>query len=72
MAIDATQLELLRDELIKARAAGTRAVQFSDGRRVEYKTDAEMAAAIGDLEARIQRASTPRPSAIVFSSSKGL
>jgi hypothetical protein len=71
MALDATELAALRDALIRARAAGTKSVEV-EGRRIEYKTDAEMATAIGDLEARIARASAPRPGAILFATSKGL
>lgn len=61
----------LRDELIRARARGVRVTMY-DGKRLEYGTDAEMAAAIADLEARIKRGSTPTPGAVLFSSSKGL
>ena len=71
MAIDPTELETLRDALIRARAAATRVVMM-DGRRVEYGTDAEMANAIADLENRIRRASTPRPGSISFATSKGV
>jgi hypothetical protein len=71
MPLDATELTALRDALIRARAGGTKSVEV-DGRRVEYKTDAETAAAIGDLEARIARASTPRPGAILFTTGKGI
>lgn len=71
MAIDPTELETLRDALIRARAAATRVVMMDD-RRVEYGTDAEMANAIADLESRIRRASTPRPGSISFATSKGV
>lgn len=71
MAIEAPELEALRDELIKARAKGVRSLQLN-GERVEYKTDAEMAQAITDLDARIRHASRPRSATIGFSSSKGL
>lgn len=71
MAIDPTELETMRDALIRARAAATRVVMM-DGRRVEYGTDAEMANAIADLESRIRRASTPRPGSISFATSKGV
>lgn len=71
MALGTEELEGLRDELIRARARGTRVVSY-DNSRVEYSSDAEMAAAIADLEARIRRASAPRPGAVLFSSSKGL
>jgi len=71
MAIDTAELETLLDALIRARAAGLRSLLY-EGKRVEYGSDAEMAAAIADLERRIRRASTSRPAAVMFSSSKGL
>ena len=71
MAIDPTELETLRDALIRARASGVRVTQF-EGKRVEYANDAEMAKAIADLETRIRNATSPRPGSISFSSSKGL
>ncbi|WP_371328462.1 phage head-tail joining protein [Paracoccus sp. SM22M-07] len=43
-----------------------------NGERVEFKTDAEMASALGDLEARIARASGPRRRNVLrFSTGKG-
>lgn len=71
MAIDATELETLRDALIRARAKGVREVQHN-GERVRYGSDAEMASAIADLDARIRSTARPRPSTVRFSSSKGL
>lgn len=71
MALPNAELEALRDALLKARASGTKLVQHSDGRRVEYKTDSEMAAAIHDIEARIRRASAAPAGAIRFKASKG-
>ena len=71
MAIDPTELETLRDALIRARASGVRVTQF-DGKRVEYANDAEMAKAIADLETRIRTASAPRPGSISFATSKGM
>ena len=71
MAIDPTELETLRDALIRARAGGVRVTQF-EGKRVEYANDSEMAKAILDLETRISRAASPRRGAITFSTSKGM
>jgi hypothetical protein len=71
MAITTTELESLRDALIRTRAAGTRVVQY-EGKRIEYQTDAEMAKAIADLETRIRAASAPRPGSITFATSKGV
>lgn len=70
MALGVEELESLRDELVKARAKGVRTLQLN-GERVEYKTDAEMASAIADLEARIKRASAAPTGAVRFKTSKG-
>lgn len=71
MSIGSSELETLRDALIRARAKGVREVQMN-GERVRYGSDAEMASAIADLDARIARASSARPSTVRFSSSKGM
>lgn len=70
MPIAPDELIEMRDALIRARAKGIRTLQMN-GERVEYKTDAEMAGAIGDLEARITRASGPRRHMVRFSTGKG-
>lgn len=64
------ELGAMRDALLKARFAGVRTVEY-DGHRVTYATDAEMAAALADLERRIAAASAPRVSQVRISSSKG-
>jgi hypothetical protein len=51
------ELTAKRDALLAARWRGVRTVEF-EGRRVAYATDAEMAAAISDLERRIDSART--------------
>ncbi len=71
MAIDPTELETLRDALIRARASGVRVTQF-EGKRVEYATDGDIAKAIADLETRIRNASAPRSGSISFATSKGV
>lgn len=70
MALGAGELETMRDELLRARAKGVRTLQLN-GERVEYKTDAEMASTIADLEARIRRASAATAGAVRFTTSKG-
>jgi hypothetical protein len=65
----------LQDRLEKlrtARASGTSEVQFSDGRRVAYKADAQMAAAIADLERQIASYDSTPTTTILVSASKGL
>jgi len=71
MAIGTTELETLRDALIRARAQGLRSV-FYDGKRVEYGTDAEMRAAIADLDRRIAGNEGRAIGQIRISTSKGL
>jgi hypothetical protein len=46
-----------REALLVARFRGVRTVEI-EGRRITYATDAEMAAALGDLERRIAIAQT--------------
>ncbi len=50
------RMRALLTALQEARYAGVRSVSY-DGRTITYGSDAEMAAAITDLEARIARAS---------------
>lgn len=67
---DLAQLMAWRDALMEARYKGVRTVEY-DGKRVSYATDAEMAAAIADLERRIA-AATARVSVVRIASSKGV
>jgi hypothetical protein len=61
-----------RDALLAARYRGLRTVEI-EGRRITYATDAEMAAAITDLERRIASAQEGgRRRRILTSASKGL
>jgi len=61
-----------RDALLAARYAGIRTVEI-DGRRVTYGSDAELAAAITDLERRIAGSTEEgRRRRILTSASKGL
>lgn len=65
------KLEKLRD----ARASGTRRIRESMGgseREVEYRSDAELAAAIADLEKRIAAGLGGDARTIRFQTSKGL
>lgn len=69
-----TQEDLIaqREALLTARYRGIRTVE-TEGRRVTYATDAEMAAAITDLERRIAAAGDGgRRRRILTSASKGL
>lgn len=67
---DVADLEAMREALLAARFAGVRTVEY-EGRRITYATDAEMAAALADLDRRIAAASAPRVSQVRICSSKG-
>jgi len=61
-----------RDALETARFEGVTSVTY-DGRHIQYRSDAEMATAIADLNRRIAACNGQRPvSMITFSSRKGL
>jgi hypothetical protein len=66
------ELTAQRDALLKARFRGVRTVEY-DGKRVTYASDAELAAAITDVERRIASADDGgRRRRILTSASKGL
>ena len=67
---DLSQLTTWRDALMAARYQGIRTVEY-DGKRVTYASDAEMAAALADLNRQIAGA-TERISVVRIQSSKGL
>lgn len=66
------QLQDWRGRLQDARYSGTRAVQDSNGERIEYKSDSEMARAMASLDSEIAAATSRPPSTIIFRTSKGL
>lgn len=66
------ELTAQRNALLAARFRGVRTIEI-DGRRITYASDAEMAAAITDLERRIAAAQEGgRKRRILTSASKGL
>lgn len=66
------EMVMKRDALLDARARAVRTLEI-EGRRVSYATDAEMAAAIADLERRIDAARSGGRRRIVRTmASKGL
>jgi hypothetical protein len=48
------ELKLRHSALLAARYSGTRSISY-DGKTVNYGTDTELAAAIGDVERRISK-----------------
>lgn len=71
MADDLATLTAQRAQLQALRAKGLRAVEYSD-RRVEYRTDAEVAAALADIDRRIAALQGTRVNTVRIHSSKGL
>ncbi|MFN3576507.1 MAG: phage head-tail joining protein [Tabrizicola sp.] len=67
---DLLQLTAWRDALMAARYRGARTVEYG-GKRVTYASDAEMAAALADLNRQIAGA-TDRISVVRIQSSKEL
>jgi hypothetical protein len=65
------QLTTWRDALMAARYRGIRTVEI-EGRRVTYAADAEMAAALADLERKITAAGSARVLVVQIASSKGV
>lgn len=65
------QLTQWRDALMAARYRGVRTVEY-DGKRVTYATDAEMAAALADLDRKIAAAGGSRVAVVRIASSKGV
>lgn len=65
------ELQARREQLATIRAKGTRELEY-DGRRVVYKSDDELAAAIQDLDRQIQQLGGTRVSTIYISACKGI
>lgn len=62
------QLQAWLDKLLQLRLSGARSVEY-EGRKVEYRSDAELAAAIADAERRL---AAVRVRAVTFTTSKGV
>lgn len=72
MALTVEQLTKARDDLIESRASGVRRVRDQNGEEVEYKSDAQMAAALAALDRQIAEATgQAAPHTIRFHTSKG-
>nr|WP_306266478.1 hypothetical protein [Pararhizobium sp. IMCC3301] len=72
MALSPDQLTALRDDLLDARLSGMRRVRDQNGEEIEYKSDAQMAAALAALEREIANLSRQAPHTIRFNTSKGI
>jgi hypothetical protein len=71
MATTLAELQARLEALQKVRATGLRSSQY-DGRSIEYRSDAEIAAAIGDLERQIAAFARRPVRTIYINSSRGI
>jgi hypothetical protein len=69
-ALTLTELQDMQAALVRARASGTRRVRDSSGEEVEYRSDAELARALADVESRIAAMPSAAPNVIRFNTSK--
>lgn len=66
------ELTKMRADLFAARMGGARAFHDSNGERVEFKSDAEMAKAMAALDAELAKATgAAAPRVLHFTTSKG-
>jgi hypothetical protein len=66
-----SELQAWRDSLIESRGQPSAKVEY-DGKSVTFKSDADLAAAIADLDRRIATAQGVRVRTMFVSTSKGV
>lgn len=66
------ELQAWREKLMDARYSGVRAVQDSNGERIEFRSESELARAIAAVDAEIAGVSAPRPAIIYPYANKGV
>lgn len=66
------QLNAWRETLMRARGTGVKDITYSDGRRVTYRDDGELADALADIDRRIAKATATPIHTIRLFGSKGL
>lgn len=74
MADDLASLTEQRARLLEIRAKGVRSYEIESGssrRRLEYRSDEEVAAAVADLDRRIAALQGRRVSTVYINASKG-
>jgi hypothetical protein len=71
-ALDLTELQSLRDALIRARLGGVREIRDQNGESVTYKSDREMASALASVEAQIAALQSSKTTNVYrFNTTKG-
>lgn len=70
-ALTLSELETLRENLVRARLNGVREVRDQNGETVQYKSDREMAAALASVESEIARLQSNTVKQVRFTTTKG-
>lgn len=70
-ALTLSELETLRENLVRARLNGVREVRDQNGEAVQYKSDREMAAALASVESEIARLQSSTVKQVRFTTTKG-
>ncbi|SEO04156.1 hypothetical protein SAMN04489859_103042 [Paracoccus alcaliphilus] len=69
---DLSALRRYRDDLQDARYSGIRSTRDSNGEEVHFKSDAEMARALADIDSQIAALTRRRNSIVYLQTSKGV
>lgn len=68
-----SELQSLRDLLVRARLGGVREIRDQNGETVSYKSDREMASALASVEAQIAQLQNGGAANVIhFQTSKGI
>lgn len=71
-ALSLSELQALRDDLVRSLARGERRVRDQNGEEIEYRSAGEMQRAIAALERRIAAMQSGAANAYRFSTNKGV
>ncbi|GIK48502.1 MAG: hypothetical protein BroJett013_11990 [Alphaproteobacteria bacterium] len=70
-ALTLSELETMRENLVRARLGGVREVRDQNGEAVTYKSDREMQAAIASIDSEIARLQSNTVKQVRFTTTKG-
>lgn len=70
-ALTLSELETMRENLIRARLGGLREVRDQNGEAVTYKSDREMQSAIASIDSEIARLQSNTVKQVRFTTTKG-
>lgn len=70
-ALTLSELETMRENLVRARLNGVREVRDQSGEAVTYKSDREMQAAIASIDSEIARLQSNTVKHVRFTTTKG-